>query len=273
MANRKLDMGMAWTQATGLISANRDLVSSLAGIFLFIPFFVLILALFGSDFDLGASGSEPNPERIAEQLNALLLANWWAMLLVALGQLAGGVAILALLGDRSRPTVSEVLKRVPRLLLPMLGAQVLIGITTQLPSLLAGLLPDTAAALASFIILPVTLYLTVKFSLASAVIVLGHRLNPITAMRESWRLTKANSFRIFAFFFLLIMLALVIGLILSMIVGLVLAALGERGAMIGNAAFAALLMTTFYTLSYALTVSVYRQLTESVPQADIDLFD
>jgi hypothetical protein len=273
MANRKLDMGMAWTQATGLIGANRDLVSVLAGVFLFIPLFVLILALAGSDFDLGGAGSEPDPEQIAAQLNAVLLANWWAVLLVALGQLGGGVAILALLGDRSRPTVSEILKRVPVLILPMFGAQFLIGLLTQLPSFLTGLLPETAAALAGFMTLPITLYLSVKFSLTSAVIVLGRRLNPVSAMRESWGLTKANSFRLFAFFFMLVMLAVVIGLIMVMIIGLVLSALGERGAMIGNAAFIAALVTTFYTISYALTVSIYHQLADAAPQADFDLFD
>lgn len=273
MANRKLDMGTAWVQATGLIGANRDLVSVLAGIFLFIPFFVLILALFGSDFDLGSAGSEPNPEQIAAQLNAVFLANWWAVLLVAIGQLAGGVAILALLGDRTRPTVSEVLKRVPVLILPMLGTQLLVGLATQLPSLLTGLLPEAAATLASFVVLPITLYLTVKFCLANAVIVLTHRLNPVKAMRESWRLTKSNSFRLFVFFAMLTLLAVVIGLIMAMIVGLIIAALGERMAMIGNAAFIALLVTTFYTISYALTVAIYRQLSDSVPQADIDLFD
>lgn len=273
MANRKLDMGTAWTQATGLIGANRDLVSVLAGIFLFLPFFVLILALFNSDFDFGGAGGEPDPEQISAQLNAVLLANWWAVLLVAVGQLAGGVAILALLGDRTRPMVREVLKRVPGLLLPMLGAQLLIGLATQLPSVLTGLLPETAAALAGFVALPVTLYLTVKFSLASAGIVLGGTHNPVTAMRESWQLTSGNSLRLFAFFFMLTMLALVIGLLMAMIVGLILSALGDRGATIGNAAFAAVLLTTFYTLSYALTVSIYRQLTGSAAQSDIDLFD
>ncbi|WP_379920462.1 hypothetical protein [Erythrobacter sp. R86502] len=272
MANRKLDMGMAWTQATGVIGANRDLVSVLAGIFLFIPFFVLILALFGSDVDFGNAGSEPDPERIAAQLNAVLMANWWAVLLVALGQLAGGAAILALLGDRSRPTVGAVLKRVPRLLLPLFGAQVLVGLVTQLPSFLTGLLPETAAAFAGFVVLPVTLYLTVKYFLTNAVIVLGESRNPIAAMRQSWRLTKANSFRLLAFFLMLTLLALVIGLIMAMIIGLVLSALGEQVALIGNAAFAAAMVSTFYTLSYALTVSIYRQLSDSVPPADLDLF-
>lgn len=273
MADRKLDMGKAWVQATGLIGANRDLVSVLAGIFLFIPFFVLILALMNSNFDLGGAGSEPDPEQVSAQLVAVLAANWWALLVASIGQLCGGIAILALLGDRSRPTVSEVLKRVPGLILPMFGLQLLVAVVTQGPSLLAELLPETAAALAGFVLLPVTLYLTVKFSLANAVIVLERRLNPLNAMQESWRLTKGNSFRLFAFMFMLGLLAVVIGLIMTMIVGLVLAALGDRGAMIGTAAFIAAVAATFYTLFYAVTVSIYHQLAGTVPQTDIDLFD
>ncbi|RNJ63856.1 MAG: hypothetical protein EDM03_05695 [Porphyrobacter sp. IPPAS B-1204] len=273
MANRKLDMGKAWVQATGLIGANRDLVSVLAGIFLFIPFFVAILALMNSDIDLGGAGSQPDPEQIYAQIVAVMVDNWWALLLASIGQLCGGIAIITLLGDRSRPTVSEVLKRVPGLILPMFGLQLLVTLATQGPSLLAERLPEMAAALAGFVLLPITLYLTVKFSLANAVIVLERRRNPLVAMRESWRLTKGNSFFLFAFMFMLGLLAVVIGLILTMIVGLVLAALGERGAMIGNAAFIAGIVATFYTLFYAVTVSIYHQLAGTVSQTEIDLFD
>ncbi|AUX70667.1 hypothetical protein CHX26_15220 [Porphyrobacter sp. HT-58-2] len=272
MANRKLDMGLAWTQATGTVGANRDLVSVLAGLFLFIPMFVLVLALVGSGIDFGDAGSEPDPERIAEQVNALLLSNWWALLLVVVGQLCGSIAILALLGDRSRPTVREVLGMVPRLILPMLGAQLLVGLLTQLPSIVSGMLPEAAGALLSLVSFPITLYLSVKFSLASAAIVLGHRRNPVDAMRQSWALTKGNSFRLFMFFVMLVVLGMVIGLLLMLVIGLVLAAMGDRVALIGNSAFVAVLVAVFYTLSYALTASIYRQLSPPAPGDDADLF-
>lgn len=273
MAHRKLDMGKAWTQATGMIGANRDLVSVLAGIFLFLPLFVLIYALLTSGMDFGGGGSEPDPERVAAQINAFMLANWWALLLAIVGQLCGGIAILALLGDPSRPTVREALGAVPRLILPVLGGQLLVGLLTQLPSFLASLLPDMAEAAASLIILPVTLYLTVKFALVSAVIVIGGKRNPVTAMRESWQLTKGNSFRLFLFFVSLVLLGTVIGLILLLVVGLVFSALGERVALIGNTAFFALLLTVFYTVSYALTAAIYRQLSQVIPDEEPDLFE
>jgi hypothetical protein len=273
MASRQLDMGKAWVQATGLIGANRDLVSVLAGIFLFVPFFVLMLALSGSNFDLGGGGSQPDPEQVYAQIVGIMLDNWWALLLASLGQLCGAVTILALLGDRSRPTVSEVIKRAPGLIPSLFGLQLLVTLATQGPSLLTELLPEMAAATASFVLLPITLYLTIKFSVANAVIVLERRLNPLAAMRESWRLTKGNSFRLFAFLFMLGLLAIVIGLILAMIIGLILSALGERVAMIGNAAFIATLAATFYTLFYAVTVSIYHQLAGTVPQTELDLFE
>ena len=273
MANRKLDMGLAWTQATGMIGANRDLVSVLAGMFLFIPMFVLVLALVGSGIDFGDAGADPDPERIAEQINALLISNWWALVLVLVGQLCGGIAILALLGDRSRPTVREVLGMVPRLLLPMLGAQLLVGLLTQLPSIIAGALPEAAGAMVSIVSFPITIYLSVKFSLVSAVIVLGHRHNPIEAMRRSWALTKSNSFRLFVFFLMLVVVGVVIALLLMLVIGLIFSALGDRAAMIGNAALLAVLVATFYTISYALTASIYRQLSQPAPDADADLFE
>ncbi len=272
MAHQKLDMGTAWVQATGMIGANRDLVGVLAGLFLFIPLFVVVYALFTSGIDLGGGGGEPNPEKVAAEINALLVANWWALLIAALGQMCGSIAILALLGDPDRPTVREVLGMVPRLILPIIGAQLLIALLTQLPSLITSVLPDPVAAALSFVALPVTLYLTVKFCLTSAMIVLGRTRNPITAMRGSWRMTKANSFRLFAFFAMLILLAAVIGLILVLVIGLILSAAGEQAALIGNAVVFALLLTVFYTVSFALTASIYRQLSRSVPDEEADLF-
>lgn len=273
MANTKLDMGKAWTQATALMGANRDLVGVLAGLFLFIPMFVLMLVLTGSDLDLGAAGSEPNPDLIAAQINAILLANWWAVLLAIFGQLCGGIAILALLGDQSRPTVGEILRLVPRRIVPVVGAQLLIVLMTQLPSLLMRYLPEAAGALGSALLAPVTIYLTIKFYLASAVIVLGNQPNPIAALRESWRLTRSNSFRLLGFFLLLLVPAMVIGLILMLIVGLVLALLGDRGALIGNVAFAAVLVTVFYAVSSALAAAIYRQLSGAAPERLAETFE
>lgn len=273
MAHRKLDMGKAWTQATGMIGANRDLVGVLAGIFLFLPLFVVIYLLLTSGLDFGADGREPDPERVAAQINAFMLANWWALLLAIVGQLCGGIAILALLGDPARPTVREALGAVPRLFLPMLGGQLLVGLLTQFPSFLTSALPAAAEAAASLIVLPATFYLSVKFALVSAVIVIGGRGNPVTAMRESWQLTKSNSFRLFLFFVSLVLLGMVIGLILLLVVGLVFSALGERVALIGNTAFLAMLLTVFYTISYALTAAIHRQLSQSIPDEEPDLFE
>lgn len=272
MHYNKLDMGRAWTQATGMVGANRDLVGVLAGLFLFLPLFVLLIALLGSGIDFGPQGSEPDPEKVSTQINALLVANWWAVVLVFVGQLCASLATLALLGDPGRPTVREVLARVPRLLLPALGAQLLVGLATQLPSLLVRELPPLAEALLSLVILPVTIYLAIKFSLTNAVIVLGPQRNPVEAMRRSWQLTRANSFRLFGFFVMLMLLFVVIALILSLVVGLATAALGDRVALFGNAAFYALVLTVFYTLSYALTVAIYRQLSQT-PAAQADLFE
>lgn len=273
MAHPALDMGKAWTQATGMLGANRDLVGVLAGLFLFVPLFVVMIALLGTGIDFGAPGSEPDPERVAAQINALLAANWAPLLLAVIGQLAGGIAILALLGDPRRPTVRDVLGQVPRLLLPMLGAQLLVGVLTQLPSLIAGLLPGPAAALAGFAALGLGLYLTVRFAVVSAVVVIDRQANPLAAMRRSWQLTGGNALRLIIFFALLGMVAAVVGLILILVAGLALSVLGDRAAVIGNAAVAALLFSVFYTISYALTAAIHRQLSQASGAEQADLFE
>ncbi|MEL7218162.1 MAG: hypothetical protein AAGK01_06995 [Pseudomonadota bacterium] len=39
----KLNMGQAWNEATTMLSANRDTVLAIAGLFFFLPYFALAL--------------------------------------------------------------------------------------------------------------------------------------------------------------------------------------------------------------------------------------
>ncbi|MET4132787.1 hypothetical protein ABIE62_001923 [Porphyrobacter sp. MBR-155] len=57
MAHHKLDMGKAWTQATGLIGANRDTIGAIAGLFFLLP--ALGLALFAPEL----ANPEATPRR------------------------------------------------------------------------------------------------------------------------------------------------------------------------------------------------------------------
>ncbi|MEM9501413.1 MAG: glycerophosphoryl diester phosphodiesterase membrane domain-containing protein [Pseudomonadota bacterium] len=269
----KLNTGEAWADATSMISNNREPVLVLAGLFLFLPLMVLILALLGADIDFGASGSEPNPELIAEQINGVLVQYWWAILLVAIGQICGVIALLGLLGDHRKPTVRDVIAAIPKLILTIIAAQIIGTIVVQALPLLAGLLPPAVGAVVNILALPVTIYLSVKLMLASAVVVIEKQLNPIKALKGSWELTKGNSFRIFLFFFLITIAAIVIGIVTFLILGLILAAIGGQVQVIGSAVFISAVVAAYYAISYALQAAIYRQLSGPSNEAMAETFE
>lgn len=256
----QLNSGQAWNDATRMIGANREVVLVLAGVFFLVPLMVMFLLVFGSGFDLGAAGADPDPEVVSAQVNALLLKYWWVIAIVALGQLAGAIALLALLGDPRKPTVGEVMGMIPKLILTMIAAQILSTFASQALPALAEFMPASIQGIISLIALVISIYIAVKFSLTSAVIAVDKERNPIAALKQSWALTKGNSLRIFVFFFLLTVTAIVIGLVVALAFGLVFAALGERFYLIGNAVVVSGLIAAFYALAYAVTAAIHRQL-------------
>lgn len=262
----KLDTGKAWADATRRMGANRELVLAVAGVFFFVPLMIMLMMLFGADFDFGPAGSEPDPEQISKQVSVLISNYWWAMLLVALGQIAGGIAILALLGDPKKPTVGEVMGMIPKLMLTAIAAQIIATLASQALPSLTTLLPPSIGAALNLVALVISIYITVKFALTSAVIAIEKQANPIQALSSSWMLTRGNSFRIFVFYFLLVVTAIVVGLVVVLLLGLAFSLMGERVQMIGTAAVLSALIAGFYALAYAVSAAIYRQL--SGPTSD-----
>ena len=274
MAQHKLDMGKAWTDAMGLVRANRELVGVLAGLFLFLPMFVLCSAVLGSDLDMGAPGTQPDPEKAMAQIQAVLASNWWAFLIAIIGPLCGEIAILALLGDRTRPTVGEVLRQIPRLFVSMFAAQFLVGLVKQAPLFLGAPLVAMLPFGGLLVLMGLGFFLSVRLTLTSAVIVIDKRLNPLAAMARSWRLTAGNSAVLMVFYAVLTALALVIALLLIVTTGLIFAALGERAALIGNAAVIGVMLAGYYAVNHALSAAIHRQLAQpDGPSAEAALFD
>ena len=256
----KLDSGKAWNEATGMMGANRELVLVIAGVFFFVPMMILLTILFAIEIDFGSAGADPNPELVSQQIGGAILESWWAILLVTIGQLAGALALLSLLGDRQKPTVGEVMGFIPKLILTMIAAQIISTFASQALTLLVEQMPASISRLLSIPALVISLYIAVKFSLISAVVAIEKQVNPITALMRSWQLTKGNSWRIFAFIFLLTITAMVVMLILALSFGLVFSLMGERFAQIGIAIVLAALISGFYALVYAVVAAIHRQL-------------
>lgn len=269
----KFDMGRAWSDATRMLKANRELVLVLAGLFFFVPYLAAFLSIFGSDFSFIDPNQEPNPEQMTAKINEFLLQYWWAFLLIIVGQLIGSIALLKVLAAPERPTVGQAVASVPRFILAVIAAQIITAIIVQIIPSLAELLPPSLAAIAGLISLPITIYLSVKFSLVSATVVLGEILNPIRAIRRSWNLTKGSSFGIFGFYVLLFLAGLVLFAVVGMVIGVVFALMPDRGSSIGWAIYLAIALSAFNAVSFCVVASIYGQLADESPESLSQTFD
>lgn len=264
--SEKLDLERAWNEATALLSANRDVVLIVAAVFFFLPNVISTLILPSQDaliMQMEAMGDQPDPEEIFALFGDYFAGSWWIYLVFGLVQAAGVLGLLALLTDRSRPTVGEALAFGGKALIPYIVAQILLGLAVILtPILLIALgaaINPGIAALLGIVGIVLMIYIWVKFSLLSPVIAIERVMNPIKALARSWRLTKGNSLRLFALYVLLIVALLV----LSLVAGLVFALFGVLGETVGLLATAiggGLISMAFTTIMLAVLAAAHRQL-------------
>lgn len=283
MAQHKLDMGKAWVQATGLMSANRDTISAIAGLFFFLP--SMASALFVPELanpSQPAAPADADPalvmQAMVDQMSAIYAANWPILLAIFVVQFIGSMSLFALLTDRGNPTVGEALgtglKSMPSYiaaqLLMVLLASLAIGLPLGVISALGG---PAVAALAALIAFALIVYVLVKLSLVAPVIAIEGERNPFTAIGRSWQLTKSNSLRIFVFILLLVVVIGIISALVSGIIGLVLAALGDTVAAIGNGVVSALVNAILTVVFLVVTVAIYRQLVGVTPERTAEIFE
>jgi hypothetical protein len=282
MANHKLDMGKAWTQATGLIGTNRDTIGAIAGLFFFLP--ALALALFAPELTnpapAGPANADPQVamQAMMDQVTQAYADNWPLFLAMTLAQFIGSLSLLALLTDRDRPTVREALTAGLACLPSYLGAQLLsafgVALIIGLPlGLIAAAGSPMAAALAGIVLVLIGLYVFVKFTLISPVIAIDGERNPIKALARSWRLTKGNSFRIAAFLLLLFFTIGIIAALVSGILGLVLSALGSEIATIGIGVVNAAVNTGIGVIFLVVIAAIHRQLAGQSPEGIAATFE
>ncbi|WP_374408872.1 hypothetical protein [Pelagerythrobacter sp.] len=257
----KFDMGRAWNEATALISGNKELLAVIAGIFIFLP--NLALALFVPEMMTGPAEVNPEDPTAAMQAFYSEYGVWFGLLTIV--QSVGTLSLLALLHDR-RPTVGEAMRTGLVTLLPYIAAQlilvvvlsIVLGVPIGLAVAAGGVTGGVLLGLLAFVVF---VYVMVKVSLVSPEMVLGANLNPLTALRNSWRLTKGNSLRLFGFYLLLLIGVIVVGAVIGMISGLFVAMLGQNtaGLLVGGA-LNGLLGAIWSVLLVCVLASVYKQL-------------
>ncbi|QDM41366.1 glycerophosphoryl diester phosphodiesterase membrane domain-containing protein [Altererythrobacter sp. TH136] len=274
----KFDMSAAWNEALRLISANRQVITIVAGVFFFLPYLAFMLLFMNQMNALeAAQASNPDPEAMGAAMMTFYGDVWWVILLFMVIQGVGMLGLLTLLTDRSRPTVGAALASGARLFLPYFGAQLLMGVVFGL-LLLVPIAVGAGASAAAGVVLGIAaviafVYLFVKFLLTPAVIAIERQANPISALSRSWQLTKGNSLRIFLFIFLLFVAVMIVGGVFSMILGLLFALAGAEAAVIGQALVSGLVNAVFYVIFLGVIAAIYRQLAGTSGEAVHETFD
>jgi hypothetical protein len=273
----KFDMSAAWNEAVRMLSANRQVLLVVAGVFFFLPSVAYGLVFNSQMSEIqAAQASDPDPQAMFRAMVAVFRDYWWVLLLTTIIQWFGSLSMLVLLTDRGRPTVGEALKIGARLVLPYLGAQLLVsclfGLLLLLPFATAASAGVGAGVLVGLVALIAALYLLAKFLLVSPVIAIERVLNPLAAMGRSWRLTKGNSLRLFLFAFLLWVAFFVVASVASMIAGLVFALAGAEAALVGDAVVSGFVNALFTAIFVAALAAAYRQLAGPAAETVSDTF-
>ncbi len=105
--------------------------------------------------------------------------------------------------------------------------------------------------------------------MSSPAIAIERVINPIAALGRSWRLTRGNSFRLFAFYLLLLIAFVIVSAIVSLIGGLLFALGGEHAALIGNSLVAGLINAGFACVAYAVLASLHKRLAAPSPSVPV----
>ena len=276
-------MGQAWSEATAILGANRDMVLAIAGLFFFLPSFAL--ALFVPEAVNPSPVEAPPGTDPQVAMNAAMSAlmeqyakNWPLFLMLSLAQFVGTLSLLALLTDSARPTVGEALKRGLKSTPSYLASQILVallaGVVVGLPlGIVGALLPGAVAVLVGLVLIIVVVYLFVKFALIAPVIAIEGELNPLAAMRRSWALTKGNSLRLFAFFFLLLIAIGIVSILVTAVLQLVFSAFDQSIANIGNGLVSSVINAVVAALLLTVLAAVHRQLAGPSTEAVADTFE
>lgn len=274
----KLDLGKAWETAMALLSANKSVVLIMAGVFFFLPSAITTIAT-PEPVELNAmieAGPGANPQAIGEAFLAYLGNIWWILLLSTLVTVIGTLGLLALLRHPSRPTVGEAIGLAAGGLPTAIGVTLLtllIALTVVIvPALLGALISPLLAGLFYFIGIVVAVYFSVKFSLTSPIIAIEGVRNPVTALTRSWKLTKGNSLRLFAFYLLLGICIIVLGLIFGLVMGLF-SVLGDQIGLFFTAVGSALFGMAYTSVFIAVIAAVHQQLSGGTAPEVRDTFE
>ena len=256
----KLDTNAAWKEASAIVSANREVLLALAGVFFMLP--SLALAVIAGEPEVIPGMTR---DQMIAAMQAFYVKWWWIILFGIVCQIVGLLAMLTLMRDRSRPTVGEAIRSVLPGALSYLAALVVVVIV---PGLIGGLFIGVAAVIspvlavvAALLFIVALVFAVFRLMLVGPVIAVEGVRNPLTAMVRSWQVTRGNFWRIFGFILLILILFAVVAGIIKMVVGLVLvlASSGEPQRIIA-AVFSSALGAVGVVYFAGVIAAIHRQL-------------
>lgn len=270
----KLDSNLAWKEAVATVSANREVLLALAGVFFMLP--SLAIALF---FPQPEPQGDMQPEQMMAMLQQYYLSALPFMIPMAIVQTIGSLAMLTLFTDRSRPTVGEAIRQGAIGVIFYFATQLLvvlaIGIVGLLLVVLAGLIGSAAlGVVVGLVLLAGVFYLMLRLALVAPVIAVDRVRNPIAVLRRAWSLTTGNAGSIALFLLLVIVVFVVIVVVAMGIAGVVLAlVVGGSTAKAIAAVFSSALGAVFSLYFMAIIAAIHRQLSGSSAEAISVTFD
>lgn len=259
----KFDLDTAWRDTVRLARDNSGLLTAIAGIFVFLPY-ALVMVLLPLVAEQPEVPDGASFQAAMEMMNAFYAKTWWIFILVAVIVTIGQLSMLALLGRRAAPTVGEAIRIGGKAILPAWLALILqsLGINfvfllivsiAALTGLSALTFVATGAAFA------LALYLATRLSLVLPLVAVEGETNPIKALTGSWTITRGQGARLFAFYVLLAVGAIVAFIVAMLVVGLLLSLGGPTLAETGYALTSAAGVTLMVVLATAVLAAVHRQ--------------
>lgn len=253
-----LDSSAAWQSARRMVSANRDMLAAIAGVFFLLPGLVAAVVLPSPQLSNGM-----DQQQIADAITRFYASAGPFMLALSLPMLVGYLTLLAVLLDRDRPSVGAAIGRAVRLLPSYLAAQLLTALVlsalwvTVLGGL-AAIMPQTFAVLLSLIVM---IYPLTRVVLIGPEMVVQRLYNPIRAIVGGLSRTRGQFLGVLLYFGPALTLFVVVYGLVMIFVGVVLVNLsqGEAQRMISEA-IAAVVFAVGYTYFAAIAASAYQQL-------------
>lgn len=255
------DSNRAWNEASRAVSANKEVVLAIAGVFFLLP--QLVFSIFFPAPEIPKGVTEQQMMNIAAPYYASILPIVVPMLVC---QCLGTLSLLCLLDPDRRPTVGEAIGGGLKGLVAYILAQIVLGVgllavllvPTTLFSMVGGIAGGVVGMAIGF---GGAVLIGVRLSLTAPVIGVDKLRNPVGAMVRSWGLTRGNTARIFGFYALLL-LAMMVLMILANVVTLPISLLAPKHiADLAVGAFQALVAMVAGIYSVAVIGQVHRQLT------------